>query len=428
MTYAEFLARKTKVHGAYGMTVPTVHDALFDFQRPIVKWLLSKGRACLFAGTGLGKTIMQCEYARHLGGRRLIVAPLAVAGQTIEEAQNRLSLHVHRIHKRTDIGGDGVYIVNYDRLEECEGFDFEGVILDESGILKNHVGQTREYIQNRFSGTPYRLACTATPAPNDYMELGTHAEFVGAMTRAEMLATFFVHDGGDTSQWRLKRHAVEDFWKWISSWAIVVSHPRDIGFDTPGYDLPELTIHEHLVYVDGGIGGGLFGDVKVAATNLSKVLRGSIDERVDKAVELLAHRNDPVLIWCNIDAEQDSLERAFPKAASVRGSDTVERKEERLLGFAHGKYQTLITKPKIGGYGMNWQHCHCMAFVGVTYSFEQVYQSIRRCWRFGQSMPVDVHMITCNAEDAVMSSLRVKQMAHASMTHEMKRYCRLEVA
>jgi hypothetical protein len=411
-----------------GVQVDDVHPTLFDFQQPIVKWLLAKGRACLFAGTGLGKTIMQTEYTRHIPGRRLIVAPLAVAGQTIAEANRMIGLEVNRVNKRGDIGADGVYIVNYDRLEECEGVRFEAVVLDESGILKNHVGSTREYIQNRFRDTPYRLACTATPAPNDYMELGTHAEFVGAMTRAEMLATFFVHDGGDTSQWRLKRHAVNDFWKWVSSWAIVVSHPRDLGFDTIGYDLPELRIHEHLVYVDGGIGGGLFGDTKVAATNLSEVLRGSITERVAKAVDVLGCHQGSVLIWCNIDAEQDALEKAFPEAVSVRGSDTREQKEDRLLGFADGKYRMLITKPKIAGYGMNWQRCHCMAFVGVTYSFEQVYQAIRRCWRFGQTMPVDVHMITCNAEDSVMSALRIKDAAHQSMTNEMRRYCRLEVA
>lgn len=425
--YEEFLATKRKIHGEYGIELAVKEPCLFDFQERIVKWALRKGRCCMFAGTGLGKTRMQEIYLKHIPGRRLIVAPLAVAGQSVKEGA-AIGVPIKQVRQASDVGGDGIYIVNYDRLELMEGIHFDGVVLDESGILKNHTGKYRSYIQERFRNTPYRLACTATPAPNDYVELGTHAEFVGAMTRAEMLATFFVHDGGDTSEWRIKRHAVADFWKWVSSWACVLSHPSDMGFHTPGYDLPELCIHEHLVYVDGDIGGGLFGDAAIAATQLGAVLRASVKERVELTAKLMAdYPEDPILIWCNIDAEQDALEKAFPGAASVRGSDSIDAKEDRLVGFAEGKYRVLITKPKIGGYGMNWQHCNRMVFCGVTYSFEQVYQAIRRSWRFGQTRPVHAHMVTCNAQDSVMSSLRIKQEAHSSMVTEMRKFCSMEV-
>lgn len=426
MTYATFLESKRKSHGEYGYDPADLHESLFDFQRPVVKWAIRKGRACIFAGTGMGKTIMQIEYLRHLKGSRLIVAPLAVTGQTIREGL-RLGVTIHPVRCADDYRDGQINIVNYDRLELLEDCLIDAAVLDESSIIKNHAGKFRDYIQDRFARVNYRLACTATPAPNDYMELGTHCEFVGAMTREEMLATYFVHDGGDTSEWRLKRHAVGDFWKWLSTWACVFSHPSDLGFHTPGYDLPELTIHEHLVHVDSGIGGGLFGDERIAATQLGAVLRGSVTERVELSAKLMAdYPNDPILLWCNIDAEQNALEKAFPNAASVRGSDSVEHKEDRLLGFADGRYRVLITKPRIGGYGMNWQHCNRMVFVGVTYSFEQVYQAVRRCWRYGQTRPVHVHMVTCNAEDSVMSALRIKQEAHTSMTAEMRKYCNLE--
>jgi hypothetical protein len=255
------------------------------------------------------------------------------------------------------------------------------------------------------------------------MELGTHAEFVGAMTRAEMLATFFVHDGGDTSKWRLKRHAVSDFWQWVSTWATVFSHPRDIGFDQPGFDLPELHIHDHRVDIELD----LFDSAKVNATRVFQVLRDSSPERAKITASIVAESNDPVIVWCNTNDEQDDIENAIPWLVGVRGSDSDSHKEDALCGFGNGKYNGIVTKPKIAGFGMNWQRCNRMVFCGVTYSFEQVYQSIRRCWRFGQERDVHVHFVTCNAQESIMSALSAKEEAFNDMAREMRKYCRLEV-
>lgn len=429
-TYAEFIEQKTRRHAATGVEVQAsdIHGSLFPFQNAITRWALHKGRASIFAGTGLGKTRMQCEYARHIPGRRLIVAPLAVAEQTITEARELSGMRIKRVLESTDIGGDGVYIVNYDRLHLCEDVDFNGVILDESSIIKSHDGAYRDYIQKRFTRTPFRLACTATPSPNDYMELGTHAEFMGAMTRSEMLATFFVHDGGETSKWRLKKHAVSEFWKWVSSWAVVLNHPRDIGYDQPGYDLPELRIHDHIVEVESTIGGGLFGDGSVSATKLHAVLRDSAEDRVSVVKKLYEADPGGWLIWVNTNEEQDLIRKAIPGIASVQGNDTDQHKTDRLLGFATGVYPDLVTKAKIAGFGMNWQRCHKMAFCGVTYSFEQMYQAMRRSWRFGQKNPVDVHVVTCNAQETVKAALEAKRQAFINMANEMAQYCVQEVS
>ena len=428
-SYAEFLEKKSKKFTGDGVTVSDgdICESLFSFQRAIVRWCLSKGRSCVFAGTGLGKTRIQLEYLRHLGGTRLIVAPLAVAGQTVVEA-GAIGMRISHVKNESDITIGGVNIVNYDRLELFDDVAVDAVVLDESSILKNHAGAFRNYVTDRFRHTQFKLCATATPSPNDYMELGTHSEFIGAMTRAEMLATFFMHDGGDTSQWRLKRHARADFWKWLSSWACVLSHPRDIGFEQDGYDLPELTIIDHIVDAGHDAFGGLFGGGAVSATTLHSTLRDSASERVTRTAEIVAHEPDMQwLVWCNSEVEQDLIERAIPGIASVRGRDTQESKEDRLLGFASGKYQKLVTKPSIAGFGMNWQNCNRIAFCGVTYSFEQTYQAIRRCWRFGQTAPVHTHIITCAGTDAVKAALQAKQSAFEDMAVEMKRWCVSEV-
>lgn len=427
LSYAEFLAGKTRAHTPTGIDPKSIHKVLFPFQREVTRWALKKGKACVFAGTGLGKTLMQCEFLRHIDGYKLIVAPLAVSGQTVQEAQ-KLGMRVRQVWDKENVGSPGVYIVNYDRLHILEDFEWEGVVLDESSILKSHDGAFRQYITDRFARTPFKLACTATPAPNDYMELGTHAEFVGASSRLEMLATYFMHDGGDTSKWRLKRHARGDFWRWVASWACVFAHPRDLGFDEDGYDLPPLEFTDYRVEVESSIGGGLFGDDSVSATKLFKVLRESAQTRAELTASIVQREPDePWLIWCNTDEEQNLLEKLIPKAVSVRGSDTVLNKEDRLCGFGFGKYPILITKPKIAGFGMNWQRCSRMVFCGVTYSFEQMYQAVRRCWRFGQKSPVHVYLVTCNAQESVKSSLRAKEEAFTSMAQEIAKYCTQEV-
>lgn len=427
VAYADFIEAKHKRHKSQGMDPGVIHDSLNDFQKATVRWALKKGKACIFAGTGLGKTRMQLEYARHIPGRRLIAAPLAVSDQTIEEAEVIGGMEVHKVRSADDIKGDGVYIVNYDRLHLLDDIEFNGVILDESSIIKSHDGHFRNYITQRFWGTEFKLACTATPSPNDYMELATHAEFMGAMTRQEMLATFFTHDGADTSKWRLKGHAKRDFWTWVASWAAVYSHPRDIGFDQPGYDLPDLIFRDHIVDVESTIQGGLFGDSKVSATQVYKVLRESAGERAELTAEIVKGDDSPCIVWCNSDDEQNRLEKLIPNAASVRGSQLIEVKESGLRSFSYGTKPTIITKPKIAGYGLNWQHCNRMIFCGVTYSFEQVYQAIRRSWRFGQTKPVTVHFVTCNAQESIKSSLKAKEEAFKSMASEVKKYCAQEL-
>lgn len=421
LDYQAFIERKTRAHTPSGLEA-TPHSVLFPFQRYASSWALRTGKACLFAGTGMGKTLMQCDFMRHIDGVRLIVAPLGVAMQTVEEAK-ALGMTVKLARSPSDFDGDGVYITNYDSLHVAEDQNLSAVVLDESSIIKSHDGMMRQYIQGRFAATPYKLACTATPAPNDYMELGTHAEFVGAMTRVEMLATFFTHDGGDTSKWRLKKHARSDFWRWVSTWALVFAHPRDIGFEQSGYDLPPLEFRDRIIDIEPEFGQGLFGDAQVSATQVFSTLRNSAPERCAAVAEIVASEpNESWLVWCHTDEEQRLIERLVPGIASVAGSHSVAQKEDGLMGFASGKYKILVTKPRIGGYGMNWQHCSRMVFCGVTYSFEQVYQCVRRCWRFGQTRPVIVYMVTCNAQDSIKTALRSKDEAFKSMADEMCRY------
>lgn len=430
MPYAQFIDQKHKRHAAHGITVKpqNLHKSLFPFQRASTSWSLNKGRACVFAGTGLGKTRMQCETLRHIEGRRLIVAPLAVAEQTIDEGMVGLGMRIRHLRDGSEPIEDAIHIVNYERVHLYDHVQWDGVALDESSIIKSHDGHFRKYLTERFATTPFRFAYTATPSPNDHMELCTHAEFVGAATRSEILATYFTHDGGDTSKWRLKRHAVADYWKWVSSWALAFQHPSEIGFEQEGYDLPELLFKDYSVPVESSIAGGLFGDSKVSATQLYKVLKESAQARVDVAAAIVKSAPfEPCVVWCHTEEEQDLLEKALPDAASVKGSQAIDVKERGLMGFAGGARKVLITKPKIAAFGMNWQHCNRMVFCGVTYSFEQVYQAIRRCWRYGQRRPVTVHFVTCNAQESIKASISSKEEAFKSMGAEMGAYCKAEL-
>lgn len=418
---------KRKRHTPSGIDIRAIHPALYDFQAASVKWALAKGRACIFAGTGLGKTLMQAECARHLPGKRLIISPLAVAPQTIREAREKLDQEITRIHHGSDVSGDGVYIANYQRLDSIRAVNWDAVILDESSILKSHDGAYRQLITESFARTPYRFAMTATPAPNDHMELGTHAEFVGAASRMEMLATYFMHDGGETSKWRLKRHAQRDFWQWVASWALCYASPSDIGFDGSSFVLPAINIIEHTVDTEYGGSDSLFGDA-ANATSLHGVLRESLEDRIACVKEIVADNHDESwIVWCNSNAEQDAIIKALPGIASVRGNDSEDAKEDRLLGFADGKYQMLVTKPTIAGFGMNWQHCSKVIFAGLTYSFEQFYQAVRRCWRYGQTRPVDCHVVVAESEAHVRAAVAFKQGLYNSMAAEMKLYCKGEL-
>lgn len=418
--YRQFVENKQKVFKPQGTVAGDIHPILFDYQKAIVKWAVKNGRAAVFAGTGLGKTLMQCEINRQIGGRRLILCPLAVAAQTIEEAK-LIGLHV----QREPLAGDGVQIVNYDRLDSVRHEKWDAVTLDESSIIKSHDGATRNAILESFARVPHRFAFTATPSPNDWTELGNHAQFIGASTHQEMLATYFMHDGGDTSKWRLKRHAQNDFWKWVGSWAVCFTSPADLGYDGSRHVLPDLNVHNHTIDVDYNPGGALFGG-NVAATSLHDVLRGTIDDRVDLTVQLVRAGNGPCIVWCNGNDEQARIAKALG-AVSVTGSMSSEDKERLLTGFSRGEFDVLVTKPSIAGFGMNWQHCSRMVFASLTFSYEMFHQAVRRCYRFGQKNPVEVHVISTSADSSIRDIVNYKAEAFRTMAESMSKWNSSEV-
>lgn len=419
--YQEFLARKAIIDAPTGIEWPTkLNKALFPFQSAVVKWALQRGRAAIFAGTGLGKTPMQCEWARHAaehtGKPGLILAPLAVSHQTIEEARKILGLEITYAEYAGDIQGNGLFITNYQKLDRFDGVDFGWVVLDESSIIKSVDGKTKEKLIERFRDVPFRLACTATPAPNDYMELGNHAEFLGVMRSTEMLSTFFVHDGGETQKWRLKGHAEKDFWKWMASWSACFTHPRDLGFEQEGYDLPPLRIHEVIVDCETKpLEGELFALQAKTLDERRGARRNSIEERVAACAKLVADApDDQWLTWCGLNTEAEDCAEATD-SENITGSDSDERKEKMMLGFAHGEVERVTSKVSICGFGMNFQRCHKMAFVGLNDSFEGMYQAIRRCWRFGQLHPVDVYIILSSLEGEVLKNIKRKEADAVAM-------------
>ncbi len=419
--YQEFLARKAIIDAPTGIESPTkLNKALFPFQSAVVKWALQRGRAAIFAGTGLGKTSMQCEWAKHCaehtGKPGLILAPLAVSHQTIEEARKILGLEITYAEYAGNIQGNGLFIANYQKLDRFDGVDFGWVVLDESSIIKSVDGKTKEKLIERFKDTPFRLACTATPAPNDYMELGNHAEFLGVMRSTEMLSTFFVHDGGETQKWRLKGHAEKDFWKWMASWSACFTHPRDLGFEQEGYDLPPLRIHESIVDCEAKpLEGELFALQARTLDERRGARRNSITERVDACAKLVSESKDEQwLIWCGLNTEAEECADATD-SENITGSDSDERKEKMMLGFAHGEVERIASKVSICGFGMNFQGCHKMAFVGLNDSFEGMYQAIRRCYRFGQQHPVDVYIILSSQEGEVLKNIKRKEADAVAM-------------
>ena len=400
--------------------VGDMNPALFEFQERMVRWCLDRGRAAIFADCGMGKTLMQLEWARHVPGDVLILTPLAVAYQTEKEAEK---FGIEAGVSRDGVKVGKITITNYEQLHKFDTRDFQGVVLDESSILKNFNGKTRNAIIDGFAETPYKLACTATPAPNDHMELGNHSEFVGAMSRVEMLASFFVHDGKDVSNWRLKGHAREEFWSWCGTWAVMVRKPSDAGegFSDDGFKLPELRIHHHIVDSDYAADGMLFPEA-AKLNDQRAARRASMDARVDGVARLVNGRDEqsePWLIWCEMNEEGMRVSMAIDGAVEVAGRHSDEEKAERMSGFADGTHKVLVTKPKIGGFGMNWQHCSNVAFVGLSHSYEQFYQAIRRCWRFGQSQAVDVHIFTSQPEMAVLRNIERKQSLADEMVSEM---------
>jgi len=414
MSYDAFIAERES-RATVGYPVASgleLAGHLFDHQRMIVQWALDRGRACIFADTGLGKSAMQLEWARHVAthGRVLILAPLAVAEQTVAEARR---FGVESVaYLRDDDGTTQIVVTNYDILDHFDAASFVGVVLDESSILKSYTGATRNAIIAAFRDTPYRLACTATPAPNDFTELGNHSEFLGVRSRVEMLAEYFVHDGGSTADWRLKGHAVGPFWRWVCSWAVVIRRPSDLGCEDGGYDLPPLHMREVVIPVshdDAHAVGLLFAPQATTLSDQRATRRMTMEGRAWAAADLANGHDRPVVVWCELNAEADEIEDRIPGAVQIRGSDDVDAKRRALVGFADGSIRVLVTKPSIAGFGLNWQHCSDVVFAGASHSFEQTYQAIRRCWRFGQRSPVTVTVIRASTEDAIVANYRRKE-------------------
>lgn len=435
--YADFLASKEPKVIASGIAEsPSLPSALKSFQRDITSWALRRGRAAIFAGTGLGKTAMQLSWARvvadHSGGRVLILTPLAVAQQSVAEAAKFGIYGVAYAADQDKITTD-IVVTNYDRLDRFDPSVFSGVVLDESSIIKSHDSKTRAALISAFNTTPWKLCCTATPAPNDYVELGNHAEFLGVMTEKEMLARFFVHDGKVRAAgaegmdgWRLKRHAKRDFWRWLSSWAVVVGDPNEIGYDEPEYRLPPL-VHRQITvkvpYVSQD--GSLFPMEARALSERLRARRSSLPERVAAAAQIVNSQKDRSwLVWCHLNAEGEALRRAIPGAVEVAGYEDRDSKAEKLLAFARGEIPILISKPSLAGFGMNFQVCADMVFVGLNDSFEQLFQAKRRCWRFGQKRPVTVYMIASELEGAVLANLERKETKFSAMTAAMTEHTR----
>lgn len=423
--YAEFLARKRIADPATGIRGTIELPTFFKpHQRDITQWALRRGRAAIFAGTGLGKTLMELvwahEVARETKRPVLVLAPLAVSQQHAREA-TKFGLSASVVSAQSS---DAIDITNYQKLDRFDLDGFGGVALDESSILKSVDGKTRTKLIHDCARLPFRLAATATPAPNDFMELGNHAEFLGVMSYTDMLATFFTHDGGDTQKWRLKGHAETEFWKWMASWAVMLRKPSDLGYDNAGYDLPPLRYQSHTVQVEyaPSMDTGLLFPIE-ARTLQERIAarRDSVEERIALAASITPNEK-PFVWWCNLNAEADGLVRAIPGAVNLSGADSDEAKERKLVDFSEGRIRVLITKPSIAGFGMNWQHCADTGFVGLNDSFEQVYQAVRRFWRFGQDKPVNVHFIASEMEGATVANIRRKEadaerMAAAMVMH-----------
>ena len=409
--YQDFLSRKAITDPATGLKgVPPLPEALFPFQRDIASWALRRGRAAIFAGTGLGKSFMELAWghavASETGGMVLLMAPLAVSAQMLREAV-KFGVPAKIARSQGDCA-PGINITNYQKLPHFDVSQFSGVILDEASILKSVDGHYKEMLIAECASVPFRLSATATPAPNDFRELGNQAEFLGVMSHTDMLATFFAHDGGETQKWRLKGHAENEFWRWLASWSVMLRKPSDLGYSDAGYELPPLNRFQHVVESDRPPNGMLFALPAETLQERISARRDTITERVAKAVAITP-TDRPFVWWCNLNAESEALARAIPGAVETKGSDDDETKERKLVGFSEGRIRVLVTKASVAGFGMNWQHCADTGFVGLNDSFEQVYQATRRFWRFGQTKPVNAHFISAEVEGAVMANLARKE-------------------
>ena len=425
MIYSDFLKDK-KIHSIDSGFEPIkgfYPKELLPHEDACITWSCKRGRSALFLDTGLGKTLCQLTWAdqvcRHTDGYVLIFAPLAVSHQTEREAI-KFGLSARVVASDDEINEPGIYISNYEKMDHFDPEIFTGIVLDESSIMKGMTGKIRKQITESFINTPYKLSCTATPSPNDFMELGTQSEFLGIMSQVEMLAMFFIHDGSDTSKWRLKGHGKSRFWEWLSAWAIFIQSPEDLGFDGSDYDLPPIKYHEHVIEttpVDS-----LFVEPALSLIERNKARKDSVVDRCKKAAEI-ANSLDSCVIWCHLNAESDLLKK-LTAAVEIRGSDTDKHKSESLLGFADGSIKQIISKPKISGFGMNWQNSSDCIFVGLSDSWEAFYQAIRRQWRYGQVNQVDVYIVSADTEGAVVANIKRKDKQHQELMTSMMDHMR----
>jgi DNA modification methylase len=421
--YLEFLKTKQKTHISSGFDIDDLmlNNNMFDFQKFIVKRALKAGKYAIFADCGLGKTLMQLEWAnqvcKHTNGKVLILAPLAVVGQTIQEGV------------KFGIDMSNIDVINYEQLDNILVNQYSGIVLDESSILKNYEGATKKDILDNFKFTPYKLACTATPSPNDPMELGNHSEFLDVMTRNEMLSMYFIHDGGETAKWRLKGHATKLFYQFVGTWSIMLSKPMDIGYEMIGYNLPDLNLLENQIITPKRQNGQLFNDAIISATNFNSELRLTKIERLDEVVGIIKSKpNENFIIWIKQNEEGELLKKLLPEAIEVKGSDTNEWKKEKLLGFANNQFRILITKTKIASFGMNYQNCNNQIFASLDFSFEGLYQAIRRSYRFGQKNEVNIYLITTDTMSNVKQAIDYKQKQFLLMQEEMAKAVNLNLS
>ena len=422
--YRDFIRSKDKVSLSQGFASNEINDMAKHHQKVAIDFALERGKSAMFLDTGLGKSFCELEFARQVseetGKPSLILTPLAVAGQMIREGQ-KFNIDARQIKEQSEVGA-GIMVANYERLQKLDPTAFGGIILDESSILKSFAGRTRNTLMDAFKDTPFKLAATATPSPNDHTELGNHAEFLGIMRQQEMLSQWFINDTSTASQdWRLKGHAVDDFWQFVASWSRCASLPSDLGGDDTGYILPEIERKIHTVAADRMTSvdeGMLFRIPEMSATSFHAEKRLTIDQRCELAASLANH-DKPVTVWCETNDESSMLAKMIDGAVEVRGDLHADEKERRLLGFADGEYRAIVTKPKLAGFGVNWQHCAHAVFASISFSYEQHYQAIRRSHRFGQSERVKNDIVISDTEDVIWQAINVKSKKHDEMKRRM---------
>lgn len=422
-TYSDFLKNKEVSTPPAGFDVDKnmLNEHLFEFQRDITAWALKKGKCAVLIGCGCGKTLIQLSWAeqvhKHTGKNVLIIAPLSVVKQTAREAEKFGVETVHICRTKEDVR-PGLNITNYEMAEHFDANEFVGVVLDESSILKSFTSKSTNYLTDKFHFTPYKLLCTATIAPNDYTEIGTSCEFLGIMSRTEMLATYFIHDGGDTSKWRLKKAGAKKFWEWFATWAVYFDNPSELGYKTEGYNLPKLSINV-ITTESFPIEGELFARYAETLEERRLARKESIEDRTNKASELSNESKDQWLMWCDYNDESAVLKKKCVDSVEVKGSDDPEFKATASLDFAAGKIHCLVSKPSIFGFGSNFQSCHNMVFCGLSDSYERFYQAIRRCWRFGQTKPVNVYIVISEKETNILTNIEEKQKKMDEMQKQM---------